>query len=203
MVIAQHLRGWKKLARGEVLAGTNPSWTGGAHEEFTLEGFYKCLIRWIIVDDQSINVIDSRELHNLLTYISYELMDDDIPHRSTLMNLIIQHFFKEYGKVLLEIKDAAGRVSYTADAWSHNDLSSFLAITAHYMYITPEGHLVLRNRLITFHHLEGSHDGKNLADVFFHVLQEVSGLDCIGMITLNNAGNNDTMMKGLETRLRA
>jgi hypothetical protein len=67
------------------------------------------------------------------------------------------------------VKNSAGRVSYTSDVWSWNDLSAFMAVTAHYMFLDT-GQLYLRNRLVTFRHLQGSHTGEHLADVFFRVL---------------------------------
>jgi len=53
-----------------------------------------------------------------------------------------------------------------------------MAITAHYMVKdTPNGPAYKRDCLIAFCHLKGSHTGEHLADVFFHVLQELSVLD--------------------------
>jgi len=84
-----------------------------AHENFTIEGFYTCLIKRIIVDDQvsksvllvlilllifflkSISVVDSPELQELLLYLNYDITDDDIPHCSKLMQLI-ENFQKQY-----------------------------------------------------------------------------------------------------------
>jgi hypothetical protein len=74
-------------------------------------------------------------------------------------------------------QNSAGRVSYTSDVWSRNDLSAFMAMTAHYMFTGVNGQLYLRNRLVAFRHLQGSHTGEHLADVFFRVLQELSVLD--------------------------
>lgn len=53
LVLSHKLKGWEKIARGEV-----PEVAGGTgranqeHEAFSLEGFYKRLLKWIAVDDQ-------------------------------------------------------------------------------------------------------------------------------------------------------
>lgn len=52
-----------------------------------------------------------------------------------------------------------------------------MALTAHYMFTDVNGQLYLRNRLVAFRHLQGSHTGEHLANVFFRVLQELSVLD--------------------------
>jgi len=51
-----------------------------------------------------------------------------------------------------------------------------MAVTAHYL-MTREGRLILRNRLVAFRHIKGSHTGDHLADIFFRVLQELKVLD--------------------------
>ena len=48
--------------------------------------------------------MDSDELQELLIFISPDLMDKDIPHRSTLTKLIIENFQKEYKKLLQDIQ---------------------------------------------------------------------------------------------------
>jgi len=55
--------------------------------------------------------------------------------------------------------NSAGRVSYTSDVWSRNDLSVFMAMTAHYMFTDVNGQLYLQNRLVAFRNLQGSHTG--------------------------------------------
>jgi len=77
---------------------------------------------------------------------------------------------------LTHYQNSEGRVSFTSDVWSKTDLSAFMAVTAHYL-ISKEAKLVLRHQLVAFRHIEGSHTGKHLAEIFFHVLQELAILD--------------------------
>jgi len=116
IVLSHELKGWEKIGRGEVpeVAGS----TGGStrhREDFSLDGFYKPLLKWIAVDDQvgrrhffnnsgahwckAPNVVDCPELRDLLLLLSADLRDADIPHRSTLTKLIIDNFQKEYEKL--------------------------------------------------------------------------------------------------------
>lgn len=97
-VLANGLKGWEKIASGVISGPDGQKAAVGDREPFSVEGFYECLIKWMTryVDCpllhcqiltntfvQSINVIDSPELHNLLTFISSELTDADIPHHFT------------------------------------------------------------------------------------------------------------------------
>ncbi|KAF8157518.1 hypothetical protein BJ912DRAFT_798322, partial [Pholiota molesta] len=61
------------------------------------------------------------------------LADSDIPHRTTITKLIIGNFQREYQNILNKIQSSEGRVSFTSDVWSRNDLSAFMAVTAHYL----------------------------------------------------------------------
>ena len=90
-------------------------------EEFTLEGFYERLVRWIAVDDQvisiiiscrvlvaefwqPINVIGFPELRDLLLFLGTNLEERDLPHRTKLTLLILERFHLEYEKLVNEIK---------------------------------------------------------------------------------------------------
>ncbi|KAF8129409.1 hypothetical protein K438DRAFT_1531550, partial [Mycena galopus ATCC 62051] len=61
------------------------------------------------------------------------LEDSVLPHRTKLSELICTRFQVEYQRMIHEIQNALGRVSFTGDIWSRGNLDSHLAITAHYM----------------------------------------------------------------------
>lgn len=50
------------------------------------------------------NVIDCPELRDLLIFVSADLTEADIPHRSMVTKLIIENFQKEYEKLCKEIQ---------------------------------------------------------------------------------------------------
>ena len=75
---------------------------------------------------------------------------------------------------------ALGKILLMADVWSDPNLVHYMAVTSHWIEVktiqTNEGpHFVLhlRAELITFHHIEGCHNGDHLASTFFKVLQRV------------------------------
>ncbi len=96
-----------------------------------------------------------------------------------------------------------------SDCWSDPNLTSFLALTAHFMSRDKNGKLVLWNHLLAFRVVEGKHNGKNLGRIIFEILKEAGLLGkvstChrmnspipnsyskIGEFTLDNASNCDT-----------
>ncbi|TEB10195.1 hypothetical protein FA13DRAFT_1589185, partial [Coprinellus micaceus] len=61
------------------------------------------------------------------------LTEADIPHRTKLATLILENFRKEYQLMVAEIAGSLGRVAFTSDIWSRQNLQSYMAVTAHYL----------------------------------------------------------------------
>lgn len=94
-----------------------------------------------------------------------------------------------------------------------------MAITTH--CIIREGRkLLLDSQLGALRYIRGRHTGERLAEVFLQVLKDLDVLDKVslfaplhrlssdsvfqvGMITLDNASNCDTMLEHLEIKLKA
>ena len=73
-----------------------------------------------------------------------------------------------------------GKISFTTDAWSDPNQTSFMAVTAHWIQAieekTPTGvkkTLQLRADLIGFHKLPGRHTGEHLAHCFLFIIDRI------------------------------
>ena len=73
-----------------------------------------------------------------------------------------------------------GKISFTTDAWSDPNQTSFMAVTAHWIEAieerTPTGvkkTLRLRADLIGFHKLPGRHTGEHLAHCFLFITDRI------------------------------
>ncbi|KIK73670.1 hypothetical protein PAXRUDRAFT_20608 [Paxillus rubicundulus Ve08.2h10] len=100
------------------------------------------------------NAVDCPELRDLLLFIGGDLADADIPHHTKLGELITERYKVEYAKMLTEIQNSLGRVSFMSDMWTNQDSKSFMAVTAHYW----------------------SHSGKNIAQHFLKIVEEIGAL---------------------------
>ncbi|KAF5358776.1 hypothetical protein D9758_008518 [Tetrapyrgos nigripes] len=153
-------------------------------EPFNSERFLSLLIRWIVVDDQSINVVECQEFRDVLEYIGVDLKDGAIPHRTHLLELIFGQFETCFKNTREEMNRSLGRISFTSDMWSRGNLQGYMAITAHYI-IREHGHLILKSCLIAFRHVQGSHDGESMATHFLGVLDEYGIANRTGLARLN------------------
>lgn len=82
-------------------------------------------------------------------------------------------------KLLIKLQKSVGKISFTTDAWSDPNQTSFLAVTAHWIEVidekTSQGPKKLRLRadLIGFHKLPGRHTGEHLAHCFLFIIDRV------------------------------
>ncbi|KAG9093931.1 hypothetical protein FS749_013461 [Ceratobasidium sp. UAMH 11750] len=170
----------------------------GTQPEFTRAGFLDRFVDWVVTDDQAMNVVESEELRELILYCGQgAIRDTDIPHRDKLPTAAWAMYLLEKSKIDEEMKNAHGRICLTSDLWSDGNLRSFMAVTAH--YIDQYGNL--RDHLISFRKINGSHTGTNIAQAFVDVLDESNVLKKVGFITLDNASNNNTLMEELAKAL--
>jgi hypothetical protein len=64
-------------------------------------------------------------------------------------------------------QDAPGRISLTFDAWTSKIMTSYLAITGHWI----DTEYKLRSELLAFSEIDGSHSGENIAHELLKVLK--------------------------------
>ncbi len=62
-------------------------------------------------------------------------------------------------------------------------MTSFLALTVHFMAKDVNGHLILRNHLLAFRVIDGKHDRKNLGRIIFEILKEAAILGKVSTST--------------------
>ncbi|KDQ51980.1 hypothetical protein JAAARDRAFT_210760 [Jaapia argillacea MUCL 33604] len=110
IVVEEKLKGWQTV-NTEPSMGSNES---GEQEEFSVKGFLDRLVKWIVADDQSLNVVESKELRDLLLYVGVELKPDDIPHRSKLAQLIIEKYQEKHDQLKLEMQHQQNQISAQA-----------------------------------------------------------------------------------------
>jgi hypothetical protein len=69
-------------------------------------------------------------------------------------------------------------ISFTLDAWTSPNCIAFLGITAHWITKNWE----LKEILVDFYKLTGSHSGENLAEVFVNCMDDLNILSKVNII---------------------
>ena len=91
-----------------------------------------------------------------------------LPMGDAIRNQIFKSFENEKKRIKKELQEVPGDISFTLDGWTSKNQIPFLGITAHWISSNWE----LKNTILDFQPLEGSHTGENLATVFFDTLKE-------------------------------
>ena len=71
-------------------------------------------------------------------------------------------FINNYYFILFKLKNVLGKLSFTLDCWTSTNNIAFLGITCHFVDVD----WCLKETLVDFIHLSGSHSGENLAKEF-------------------------------------
>ncbi|KAF8128334.1 hypothetical protein K438DRAFT_909966 [Mycena galopus ATCC 62051] len=90
------------------------------------------LVRVVVSNDLSINLVENRDFRDLLLLLRETLRDEDIPHRTKLRSLIIDAWLDYWEELRTELRLSLGKISFTADIWSSAVMQPYLAITAHW-----------------------------------------------------------------------
>ena len=95
--------------------------------------------------------------------------------------------------ILIRFQKSVGKISFTTDAWSDPNQTSFMAVTAHWIESIEEKtsaglkkKLHLRADLIGFHKLPGRHTGEHLSHCFLFITDHLKVTSKVHDITLLN-----------------
>ncbi|KAG9310336.1 hypothetical protein JVU11DRAFT_9466 [Chiua virens] len=157
---------------------------------------HEFLVKFIVVDDQSLNVIECPEFRHLILFLCQDLHDTDIPRHMKLHELILEAWQKYFKVIKRELVNAAGKVSFTCGIWSDDSYCPFLAITAHWIAVEG-GSLRMKALLIAFHYFPTLHTGKALAQTILELLDQAEVTLKIGHFTMDNVANNIVAMREL------
>ncbi|RKK10355.1 hypothetical protein BFJ66_g18383, partial [Fusarium oxysporum f. sp. cepae] len=100
-------------------------------------------------------------------------------------------------KVKQRIQSAKSRIHISCDLWTSPNSLANLGIVAH--YVTEDGQL--EHHVLALKDIDSEHDGSHLAVAVLNVVDEWGFASKLGYFVMDNAGNNDTMMRSLSLGL--
>jgi hypothetical protein len=119
-----------------------------------------------------------------------KIEDKDLPHRTKLTQLILDEYAKEMVTIRGALATAVGRVSLTSDLWSDTNLTSHMAVTAHYISRDPiTRRLRYEAGLVAFRAISGQHSGANIAEHLFAVIKDLGILHKVSLVETDSILN--------------
>lgn len=113
IVVLEKLKGWEKIPYDSKMDNL------ATHDVFTVEGFLEWLACWITIDDQvssplflrtllfiifqSLNVIESWDLHDIFLYLNPMCTPHDISHCKKVTQIILEKYHSEWKKLVTEL----------------------------------------------------------------------------------------------------
>lgn len=114
--------------------------------------------------------------------------------RGQIPKLLEPSFSNHRASLASKLAASPTQVHFSIDIWCSPNHRSFLAIVAHFIDLERRQ---LRKALLALRELEGAHSGEAIAEVFLHVVDLYGLRHKVGYFTLDNASNNDTMIRAV------
>jgi hypothetical protein len=89
------------------------------------------LVKWVTENNRPVNIINDRELQNLLTA---GWPGVNLPSNRTISRDINASFLKCHDRVAKLLQDHPGQLHFATDAWTSPNHCAFLAWTVHFEY---------------------------------------------------------------------
>jgi hypothetical protein len=156
----------------------------------TLEALF---VRWIASDNQALCLVECPEFRAFLTYLNKNV-NVYLPNAHSTCGLwVFRQYDIEKERIRLRLQCSRTRIHITCDIWTSPNSLPILAIIGH--YISEDNQL--ESSLLALKEIQGSHEGDNIAPIIEGVLQEWGIISKVGYFQMDNASNNDTMIRAL------
>lgn len=163
--------------------------------EYNHEETRKLIAKMIIVHEYPFRMVEHTWFNVVMRYLnpSYQFIG-----RKTIRSECLKVFHSEKENLMKSIRSVEV-ISLTCDLWTSNQNLCYMALVAHYI----DKNWTMQCRVLNFAELDPPHTGNVIGQAIFDCLAEWKIEDKVITITLDNASNNDTAVKGLKAKLAA
>ena len=148
-------------------------------------------IKFIAACNIPLRLVENPEFRAFLSYLNQDVNRWLPTEHSTIRTWVIRQFEIEKGHIKIRLQNAKTRIHLSLDIWTSPNNKPILGVVAH--YIAADG--ILEQSVLAMREIEGTHDGENLAPVVMDVIGDWGVEHQLGYIVMDNATNNDTMIR--------
>jgi hypothetical protein len=150
-------------------------------------------IRWITTCGIAFRMVEIEEFRALLLYLN-PAIDNYLPSSHTTIQLwTIRTYTAEKVRIQQKVQSALSKIHFTVDLWSSPNSLAIIGMIGH--YISDTGNL--QHSVLALKELDGAHSGQNQAESIMEVINDYGIASKVGYFVMDNASNNDTMIKAL------
>lgn len=183
-------------------AANNPSKKRKLTEETPLEkpldsGVLESLfIKWIASDNKALHLVECPEFRAFLTYLNSNVNVWLPNSHVTVGQWVLNQYTIEQERIKLRLHSARFKIHISLDIWTSPNNLPILGMVAHYISEDNE----LEHAVLALKEIQGSHEGENVALVVLEVLEDWGIVTKLGFMQMDNASNNDTLIRALSRR---
>jgi hypothetical protein len=160
-------------------------------QAFDWDKFYDLVVKWIAMSNQPFTEIENPEFRALITFLK-PFVGKKMCKADQLRSLVMEQSEKAQNRMkkILEVSDSSmcaemsndkeltyhigfksvpGEIALATDAWTSSNRKSFMSLCLSYIDANWE----LRDAVVGFTELQGSHSGKNLAEAMYKVISDL------------------------------
>jgi hypothetical protein len=125
------------------------------------------LIQWIIMNQHPFTLAEESNFIKFVHSLNPNAM---IPSADTIKRKIISLHEINFQKIQTILQTTSGLISFTTDIWTSPSTKAFISLTAHFI----DTKWNLRNLIVDFKQICGSHTGINIKNAFVLSLESLS-----------------------------
>ena len=91
------------------------------------------------------------------------------------------------------LQSAQSKIHFTVDLWTSSNSKALLGMISHYFADNRD----LCQSVLALRELDGQHTGENQSQLIMKVIEEYGIASKVGYFMMDNAENNETMMRSL------
>jgi len=150
-------------------------------------------VKFLVACNIRLRLVECSEFRAFVSYLNKDVDRWLNTSHNTIHGWVMRQFKVEKERVKLRLQNARTKIHVSLDIWTSPNNKPILGVTA--VYIGEDGEL--EHTVLAVKEIEGTHEGENLAPVVMAVIEDWQIAEKLGYFVMDNATNNDTMMRAV------
>jgi hypothetical protein len=156
----------------------------------TLEQLF---VRWISSCSIPFRMVERSEFRDLLFFLNSGINTWLPTEHHTIQIWTMRAYEAEKQHVQQALQSAQSKIHLTVDLWTSSNSKALLGMIGH--YFADNGDLC--QSVLALRELDGQHTGENQSQLIMKVIEEYGIASKVGYFMMDNAENNETMIRSL------
>jgi hypothetical protein len=138
-------------------------------------------------------MVERSEFRDLLLFLNSGINTWLPKEHHTIQTWTMRAYEAEKQHVQQALQSAQSKIHFTVDLWTSTNSKALLGIIGHY-FADNGDHC---QSVLALRELDGQHTGENQSQLIMEIIEEYGIASKVGYFMMDNAENNETMMRSL------